>query len=62
MQKIPDYLKNIASNFHKFYNENRVLGSDNEDALLKVFAVVALCIKTGLSLMGIEAKNIMTKE
>lgn len=62
LQKIPDYLKNIASNFHKFYNENRVLGSDNEDALLKVFAVVALCIKTGLSLMGIEAKNIMTKE
>lgn len=62
LQKIPEYLKALAANFHKFYNENRVLGSANEDALLKVFAVVALCIRTALSLMGIKAKNIMTKE
>ena len=59
LQKLSDYLKNLASLFHKFYNENRVLGSENEQSLLKVFAVVALSIKTGFSLMGIEAKDKM---
>lgn len=59
LQKIPDYLKNLAANFHKFYNENKVLGHQNETALLKLFAVVALSIKTAFALMGIEAKNKM---
>ncbi|WP_169972842.1 MULTISPECIES: arginine--tRNA ligase [unclassified Campylobacter] len=59
MQKICDYLKSLAANFHKFYNENRVVGSENEDELLKLFAVVALSIKTALSLMGITAKDKM---
>lgn len=62
LQKIPDYLKGLAASFHKFYNENRVIGSKDEDALLKIFAVVALSIKTALSLMGIEAKKVMVKE
>ena len=59
MQKICDYLKSLSANFHKFYNENRVVGSENEDELLKLFAVVALSIKTALSLMGITAKDRM---
>ncbi len=59
LQKIPDYLKNLATLFHKFYNENRVVGSKNEDELLKLFAVCALSIKTAFMLMGIEAKNKM---
>ncbi|PSM52043.1 arginyl-tRNA synthetase [Campylobacter blaseri] len=59
LQKLPDYLKSLSSNFHKFYNENKVVGSANEDALLKVFAVVAMSIRTGLSLMGITAKDKM---
>ncbi|MCX2683850.1 arginine--tRNA ligase [Campylobacter sp. MIT 21-1685] len=59
LQKITDYLKNLAALFHKFYNENKVLGAQNEDALLKLFAVVALSIKTAFNLLGIEAKNTM---
>ena len=59
MNKICDYLKSLAANFHKFYNENRVVGSENEDELLKLFAVVALSIKTALGLMGIAAKDKM---
>ncbi|HEF1406204.1 TPA: arginine--tRNA ligase, partial [Campylobacter jejuni] len=55
----PDYLKNLAANFHKFYNENKVVGSINENDLLKLFSLVALSIKTAFSLMGIEAKNKM---
>ncbi len=59
VQRLSDYLVSLASNLHKFYNENRVVGSENEDKYLKIFAMVALSIKTGLKLMGIEAKNKM---
>lgn len=62
LQKIPDYLKNLAALFHKFYNENKVVGSSNEDELLKLFAVCALGIKTAFALMGIEAKNKMNHD
>ena len=59
LQKIPDYLKSLAGSFHKFYNENRVVGNENEDSLLKVFAVVAVSIKTAFNIMGITAKDRM---
>lgn len=59
LQKLPDFLKSLSASFHKFYNENKIVGSDNEDALLKLFAVVALSIRTGLFLMGINAKERM---
>ncbi|MEB2787539.1 arginine--tRNA ligase [Campylobacter upsaliensis] len=59
LQKIPDYLKGLAASFHKFYYENRVIGTENEDSLLKLFALVALSIKTGFALMGIRAKDKM---
>ena len=39
-----------------------MIGTDDEAKLLKVLLVVALSIKTGLSLMGIEAKDRMVKE
>ena len=59
LHKIPDYLKSLAASFHKFYNENRVVGSEGEDALLKLFAVVALSLRTALGLLGIKAKERM---
>ncbi|MGG7073890.1 arginine--tRNA ligase [Campylobacter sp. 9BO] len=59
LQKLPEYLKSLCASFHKFYNENRVIGSQNEDVLLKLFALVALSIKTSLALMGIVAKERM---
>ena len=59
LHKIPDYLKSLSASFHKFYNENRVVGSQNEDELLKLFSVVALSIKVALNLMGIKAKDVM---
>lgn len=59
LQKITDYLKFLASLFHKFYNEHRVVGEKNELLYLKLFSVVALSLKTGLSLIGIEAKEVM---
>lgn len=59
LQKIPDYLKNLAANFHKFYNENRVVGTQNENELLKLFSLVATSLKTALNLIGIEPKTRM---
>jgi len=59
VQKLTEYLKNLAAALHKFYNENRVVGSEDEDRLLKLFAVVALSLRTGLNLIGITAKEKM---
>jgi arginyl-tRNA synthetase len=56
VQKVSDYLKALAASFHKFYNENRVVGSPNEESLLKLFSVVSTSLRTGLSLLGVEAK------
>jgi len=62
VQKLPEYLKSLAAALHKFYYDVRIIGSEDEAKLLKLFVMVALSIKTGLSLMGIEAKEYMSKE
>ncbi|MDO8453267.1 MAG: arginine--tRNA ligase [Sulfurimonas sp.] len=62
VQKLPDYLKSLAASLHKFYYDCRIIGSNDEAKLLKLFMVVALSLKTGLSLLGIEAKEQMSKE
>lgn len=59
LHKITEYLRNLAGDFHKFYNENRVVGSDHENELLKLFALCALSIRTGLFLLGITAQDKM---
>jgi len=59
VQKLTDYLKGLASTFHKFYYDHKVIGVENEAKLLKLFLVVALSIKTGMSLLGITAKDRM---
>jgi arginyl-tRNA synthetase len=56
VQKMTEYLKSLAASFHKFYNENRVVGSENEAQLLKLFAMVGVSIRVGLQLLGITAK------
>jgi arginyl-tRNA synthetase len=62
VQKLTDYLKALAASLHKFYYDCRIIGTDDEAKLLKLLMVVALSLKTGLSLMGIEAKDHMSKE
>ncbi|MCK9371690.1 MAG: arginine--tRNA ligase [Sulfuricurvum sp.] len=58
-QKLPDYLKVLAGRLHKFYYDTRIIGTEDEAKLLKLLLVVALSIKTGLSLLGIQAKDKM---
>ncbi len=59
VQKLPEYLKSLAALYHQFYNKHKIVGSENEDLLLKVSAMVALSLRVGLRLMGIEAKSRM---
>ena len=59
MQKITDYLHSLAASVHKFYNEHKIVGADNQNAYLKVLAIASLSIRTGLKLLGIKAKEVM---
>lgn len=62
IQKLTDYLKSLAASLHKFYYDCRVIGSNDEVKLLKLLSMVALSLKTGLNLLGIEAVQKMSKE
>jgi arginyl-tRNA synthetase len=59
VQKLTEYLKNLAALLHKFYNENRVVGEVNEEKYLKLFAMVGVSLRVGLRLIGIKAKEKM---
>ena len=59
LQKITEYLKTLSSSLHKFYNENRVVGEKDEEKFLKLFAMVGVSLRVGLSLIGIKAKEKM---
>ncbi|WP_345980279.1 arginine--tRNA ligase [Sulfurimonas sp. HSL3-2] len=62
VQKLTDYLKSLAAKLHKFYYDCRIIGTEDEAKLLKVLEVVALSLKTGMSLLGIEAKDRMVRD
>lgn len=59
IQKICEYLKNLAANFHSFYNAHKILGTHNERDLLYVMLIVSKSITLGMSLLGIVAKTRM---
>ena len=59
VQKLTDYLKGLASTYHKYYYDHKVIGTEDEAKTLKLFLVVSLSIKTGMSLLGITAKDRM---
>lgn len=59
MQKLPEYLKNLASKLHFCYNSFKIIGSQNEGAICAILRVVSISITTGLALMGISAKTKM---
>jgi arginyl-tRNA synthetase len=59
VQKLPEYLKSLAARLHKFYYDYRIIGEEDEAKLLKLFMVVGVSLRVGLSLMGITAKERM---
>ena len=62
VQKLPEYLKSLAASLHKFYYDCRIIGTEDEAKLLKLLMLVGLSLRVGLSLMGIRAKDYMSKE
>lgn len=59
MQKITDYLYNLASSIHRFYNAHKIVGTNEEEQYLKVLSLSAQTIRVCLNLLGIKAKEIM---
>ena len=55
LQKITEYLKNLAGMYHKFYYDNKVIGTPDEEKLLKLSSMVALSLRVGLRMLGITA-------
>jgi len=59
MQKITDYLNSLSASVHKFYNEYRIVGIEEQNQYLKILSMAALSIRTGLYVLGIKAKEVM---
>ncbi|MBX7491198.1 arginine--tRNA ligase [Helicobacter turcicus] len=59
VNKVVDYLYALAADFHRFYNETKILNTENEEQILKVLVVVAHSIALGLDLLGVRAKESM---
>ncbi|MDE5602534.1 MAG: arginine--tRNA ligase, partial [Helicobacter sp.] len=55
-QKIVEYLRMLSSEFHHFYNEEKILHTENEKQILSVLKIVAQAISQGLDLLGVQAK------
>lgn len=59
--KLANYLENLASLFHKFYTECRIIGSEKAiaEARIALILSVKITIKNGLSLLSIDAPEKM---
>ena len=60
-QSISIYLNEIASDFHKFYNECKVISNDSEKTKSRIALISAtkVVLKNGLSILGISAPEKM---
>jgi arginyl-tRNA synthetase len=56
---IPVYAIRVADDFHRFYHEHRVLGSDEQAFRLALCAATALVVRRCLDLIGVEAPEQM---
>ncbi len=56
---IATYLYELAQNFNRFYEKNRVIGDERESVRLKLVEKYANTLKNGLELLGITAPDKM---
>ncbi len=59
---ITDYLRDLASTFHKFYHEHRIVGADTDaqrDARLRLLAMSKRVFAAGLTTLGVAAPESM---
>ena len=56
--RVCNYLQNLASAFHKFYNNNKVIDEENKnqtESFLTLIKAVSMIIENALDLIGVEA-------
>ena len=58
-QKVVEYLRLLSSEFHHFYNEQKILNTKEEAQILRVLLIVAKSLECGLGLLGVRAKTSM---
>jgi arginyl-tRNA synthetase len=56
---VTEYLRDLATLFHKYYDNVRVIGSDKQDARLLLLKAVKEIIRNGLDLVGVSAPESM---
>jgi arginyl-tRNA synthetase len=56
---IPNYAIRVADDFHRFYHEHRVLGSDAEAFRLRLVKATQIVIARSLDLIGVDAPERM---
>ena len=56
---IPTYAIRVADDFHRFYHEHKVLGSEAERFRLALCTATQSVVATSLDLLGIEAPERM---
>ena len=59
LQKVCEYAKSLAGEFHAFYNAHKILESTFQAQLLKASMLVSQALTQALDLLGIEAKTQM---
>ena len=59
--RICNYLQNLASSFHKFYNNNKVITEDKEqtESYLALITAVKITLRNALELIGVTAPEKM---
>ncbi|GBD90996.1 arginine--tRNA ligase [bacterium BMS3Abin04] len=59
--KIANYLEGLAAQFHKFYTECRIIGSEKNlaQARIALIIVVQIVLRNGLAILGVDAPNKM---
>jgi len=57
--RIPFFAHEVTEEFHKFYENCRIIGDEREAVRLKIIKATEIVLKDCLGLMGIEAKNRM---
>lgn len=59
--KLANYLENLASLFHKFYTECRIIGTEQKlaEARIALITAVKIVLKNGLTILGLDAPEKM---
>ncbi len=59
VNKIANYTLDLASNFHKFYDNCRIMGDKKEKERIVIISAVKIVLENCLGIMGIEARKEM---